>query len=48
MLKKIPDAEWARIAARLMKGKSAPLTDICAGNWPLRKIKGSEEKLDTE
>ena len=48
MLKKIPDAEWARIAAKLMKGKSANLTDICAGNWQLRKIKRSDEKLESE
>jgi len=30
MLKKISNAEWAKIAARAMKGKSAQLPDICA------------------
>jgi len=31
MLKKISNAEWAKIAARAMKGKSVQLPDICAG-----------------
>ena len=37
MLKKIPDAEWARIAAQAMKGKGVLLPDICAGNFGLHK-----------
>jgi hypothetical protein len=38
MLKKIFNAEWAKIAARAIKGKSVQLPDICAGNWHLRKF----------
>ena len=38
MLKKVPNAEWAKIAVRAMKGKSVELEDICSGNWHLRKF----------
>ena len=38
MLKKISNAEWAKIAARAIRGKSVPLTEVCAGNWHLRKF----------
>jgi hypothetical protein len=37
-LKKVPNAEWAKIAARAMKGKSVELEDICSGDWHLRKF----------
>ena len=38
MFKKISNAEWAKIAARAMKGRSVLLPDICAGNLHLRKV----------
>jgi hypothetical protein len=37
MLKKIPDAEWAKIATQAMKGKGVLLPDVCAGNFRLHK-----------
>jgi hypothetical protein len=44
MLKKIPNAEWAKIAAQAMKGKDVLLPDICAGNFRLRKSSISAKK----
>ena len=44
MLKKIPNAEWAKIAAQAMKGKDVSLQDICAGNFHLRKSSISAQK----
>lgn len=38
MLKRISNAEWARIAAQAMKGKSVLLPDIFAGNRHLPKF----------
>ena len=38
MFKKISNAEWAKIAARAMKGRSVLLPDVCAGNLHLRKV----------
>lgn len=37
MLKKIPDAAWAKIAIQAMNGKEVLLPDICAGNFRLQK-----------
>jgi len=38
MLKKISNAEWAKIAAQAMRGKNVPLPEVCAGNWHLGKF----------
>jgi hypothetical protein len=44
-LKKISNAEWAKIAAQAMKGKSVNLPDICAGNFHLRKFPISGQSI---
>jgi hypothetical protein len=44
MLKKIPNAEWAKIAAQAMKGMDVLLPDICAGNYRLHKSSISAQK----
>jgi hypothetical protein len=37
-IKEFSNAEWAKIAAQAMKGKSVLLPDICAGSRHLRKF----------
>jgi hypothetical protein len=46
--KKISNAEWAKIAARAMKGRSVLLPDICAGNLHLRKVPDFEDEQIVE